>query len=173
MRVRSAFLLAAIAAPALGAQGVRINFEAYREPVLMDTLRQNYVIKAAPAKVYEAALKAFADLDIPVGNTVGTEGVIGSERFHRMHSLAGDLLSKSFDCGDDPTGPSANSQRVEIAVVAYVAPAPSGESGTRLGVSVIAQGREVAGPYRAPRPCASTGALERKLRNKIQQLSGA
>jgi hypothetical protein len=173
MRVRSTFSLLLFGASALGAQGVRVNFEAYGEPVLMDTLRQNYVIKATPAKVYEAALKAFADLDIPVGNTVGTEGLIGSERFHRMHAFAGDLLSKSFDCGDDPTGPSANSQRVEIAVVAYIAPAPSGETGTRLGVSIVAQGREVAGPRRAPRPCASTGALERKLRNKIQQLAGA
>ena len=89
--------------------------------------------------VYEAALKAFADLDILVGNTVGTQGV----------------------------------KRIEIAVVAYVAPAPSGEIGTQLGVSIIAQGREVTGPRRAPLPCASTGLLERRVRNKVQQLAEA
>jgi hypothetical protein len=173
MRVRTVLSLVLCGAPALGAQGVRINIEAYREPVLMDTLRLNFDVRATPAKVYEATLKAFAALDIPVGNTVNTAGVIGSERFHRMRSFAGDLLSKSFFCGEDPTGPNADSHRIEIAVVAYVAPSPLGDSGTRLGLAVVAQGREPAGPYRAPRPCASTGAIERKLHRKIQELAGA
>ncbi len=172
MRVRSALSLMVVGASTLGAQGVRINLEAYREPVLMDTLRINYELAAAPEKVYEATLKAFAALDIPVGNTVNTAGIIGSERFHRMRSFAGDLMSKSFDCGEDPTGPNADSHRIEIAVVAYVAPAPSG-GGTQLGLSVVAQGREPAGPYRRPRACASTGSLERKLHAKIVQIAGS
>jgi hypothetical protein len=171
MRVRMALPLVLFGASGLLAQGVRINLEAYREPVLMDTLRLDFDVKAAPAKVYEATLKAFAALDIPVGNTVNTAGIIGSERFHRMRSFAGDLLSKSFLCGEDPTGPNADSHRIEIAIVAYVS--PSGESTTRLGVAIVAQGREPAGPYRTPRVCASTGAIERKLHRKIEQLSGA
>lgn len=171
MRVPFALWLTIVSASALGAQEVRINLEAYREPVLMDTLRLDREIKAPPAKVYEVTLKAFAALDIPVGNTVGTAGVIGSERFFRMRTLGGELLSKSFLCGEDLTGPNANSHRLEIVVVAYVAPAPSGD-GTRLGLAVAAQGRDPAGPYRAPRPCASTGALERRLHNKILELAG-
>lgn len=171
MRIPLALSLMLVSASAVGAQEVRINLEAYREPVLMDTLRLNREIKAPPAKVYEATLKAFAALDIPVGNTVGTSGIIGSERFYRMRTLGGELLSKSFLCGEDPTGPNADSHRLEIVVVAYVAPAPSG-GGTSLGLAVAAQGRDPAGPYRAPRPCASTGALERKLHNKILELSG-
>ena len=171
MRVLFALWLTIVSASALGAQEVRVNLEAYREPVLMDTLRLDREIKAPPAKVYEVTLKAFAALDIPVGNTVGTAGVIGSERFFRMRTLGGELLSKSFLCGEDPTGPNADSHRLEIVVVAYVAPAPSGD-GTRLGLAVAAQGRDPAGPYRAPRPCASTGALERRLHNKILELAG-
>lgn len=173
MRVGPALSLMICAASAAGAQNIRINLEAYREPVLMDTLRVNFDVGAPPAKVYEATLKAFAAFEIPVGNTAGNAGIIGSERFHRMRTLAGDLLSKSFACGEDPTGPNADSHRIEIAVVAYVAPSTSGASGsTQLGLAVVAQGREPAGPYRAPRVCASTGALERKLYNKIQQIAG-
>jgi len=171
MRVPVALSLMLVSASAVGAQEVRINLEAYREPVLMDTLRQNRELRASPAKVYDATLKAFAALDIPVGNTVGTAGIIGSERFYRMRSLGGELLSRSFFCGEDPTGPNADSHRLEIAVVAYVTPAPSA-GGTRLGLAVDAQGRDPAGPYRAPRPCASTGALERKLHSKILELAG-
>jgi len=171
MRIRLAFSLALASASLLGAQGVRINLEAYREPVLMDTVRQDYELPAAPQKVYEATFKAFAALDIPVGNTAGTAGIIGSERFHRMRSFAGDLLSKSFACGEDVTGPNANSHRIEIAVVAYVAPSPERDGGTRLGLAVVAQGRAPDGPYRAPRMCASTGSLERKLYAKIVELT--
>jgi hypothetical protein len=121
MRIPLALSLMLVSASAVGAQEVRINLEAYREPVLMDTLRQNRELKASPAKVYEATLKAFAALEIPVGNTVGTAGIIGSERFYRMRTLGGELLSRSFFCGEDPTGPNADSHRLEIAVVAYVA----------------------------------------------------
>jgi len=173
MRVCLALSMMLCAASAAGAQGVRISLEAYREPVLMDTMRVNFDVDAAPAKVYEATLKAFAALDIPVGNTAGNAGIIASERFHRMRAFAGDLLSKSFSCGEDPTGPNADSHRIEIAVVAYVTPSPSGPTGrTQLGLAVVAEGRAPAGPYRAPRVCASTGALERKLYKKIQEVAG-
>jgi hypothetical protein len=155
----------------LGAQGVRVSLGAGREPVLMDTLRQEHVINAPPGKVYEAALRAFAALDIPVGNTSSTEGIIGSERFQRMRVLGGTMLSKSFDCGEGPAGPKANTYRLDIVVVAYIAPVPGGE-GTRLGLAIFAEGRDPTGPYATPRQCGSTGALETKLVDRIKQLTG-
>ena len=120
--------------------------------------------------VYQAVLKALAALDIPVGNTAGKAGIIGSERFHRMRMIGGALMSKSFECGEGPAGPKADAYQVEIAVVAYVTPKPGG--GTRLGLAVAADARDPSGPYRTPRECASTGALEGKLLNKITQLVG-
>lgn len=156
-------------APFLGAQNVRINMEPWREPVLMDTLRQNHDLDLAPGKVYEAAMKAFAALDIPVGNTAGNLGVIGSERFSRFHTLGGELLSKAFDCGEGPTGKFADSYRLEIAVVAYVEPRAGG--GTRLGVASIASGRDPTGPYRYPKECASTGRLELRILDRIKSLA--
>jgi len=172
MRCRLALSLICCGTSALGAQGVRISFEAYPEPVLMDTVRQDFDLAAAPEKVYEATLKAFAALDIPVGNTAGTLGIIGSDRFYRMRSFDGELLSKSFACGEDLTGPNADSHRLEIAVVAYVAPALNGAPGTRLGLAVAAEGRAPDGPYRAPRMCTSTGGIERKLVKKITEIAG-
>jgi hypothetical protein len=171
MRVRLAVSLVVCGASVLGAQGVRVNFEAWREPVLMDTLRQDHDLKSTPEKVYEATLKAFAALDIPIGNTSGKAGIIGSERFQRMRTLGGALLSKSFNCGEGPTGPKADSYRLQIAVVAYVSPVPGG-SGTRLGLATVAEGRDPTGPYGNPRECGSTGALEVKLLNRITLLSG-
>jgi len=154
-----------------GAQNVRISLGAGREPVLMDTLRQDKELKAAPGKVYEATLQAFGALDIPVGNTASTAGIIGSERFERIRVLGGTMLSKSFDCGEGPAGPKANIYRLEIAVAAYISPIP-GSSGTRLGLAVVAEGRDPTGPYCTPRFCASTGALETKIVEKVRQLTG-
>jgi hypothetical protein len=171
MRLRLALSIVVCAASTIGAQGVRISLGAGREPVLLDTLRQDAELNATPAKVYEATLQAFAALDIPVGNTSSKAGIIGSERFQRMRVLGGSLMSKSFDCGDGPAGPRADTYRLEIAVVAYVSPIP-GSAGTRLGLATIAEGRDPTGPYGTPRQCGSTGDLETKLRNKIAQLTG-
>ena len=153
---------------AAGAQGVNISMKAWREPILMDTLKQVHDVKAPPGKVYEAALKAFADLGIPTGRTDGTRGIIGSERFERVNSLAGSPMSRSFSCGDSPTGPNADSFRLEIAVVAWVAPGDGGT--TKLGLATIASGRDITGVGRAPKECASTGALEIKLRDRINKI---
>jgi len=171
MRAHLALSMMVLATSALGAQGVRISLGAGREPVLLDTLRQDGDLKASPEKVYDAALKAFAALDIPVGNTSGKAGIIGSERFERMRVLGGSLLSKSFNCGEGPAGAKADTYRLQIAVVAYVTPIP-GSTGTKLGLATVAEGRDPTGPYGTPRPCASTGDLEAKLRNRITLLTG-
>lgn len=151
------------------AQNVRIRLQAWDEPVLLDTMQVKHEFRAEPAKVYDAVLHAFPALEIPVGNTANTQGIIGSERFQRSRMLAGALLSKSYDCGDGPTGPFADSYRLEIAVVAYVVPAGTG---TRLGVATLASGRDLTGPIRIPRACLSTGRIERLVFDEVTKLTG-
>jgi hypothetical protein len=160
---------ALVAAAPLGAQ-VRINLAAWREPVLLDTLRQQHQLNAVPGPVYEAVLKAFADLGIPTGRTDGKAGIVGSERFERVNTLAGAPMSRSFSCGEGAAGPYADALRLEIAVVAWVA--SSETNGTTISFATIASGRDISGVFRAPRPCASTGALETKLLERVTKLVG-
>lgn len=171
MRSSLTLMFVACCAPSLGAQGVRINMEPWREPILMDTLRQNHDLDLPPAKVYEATLKAFAALDIPVGNAAGNLGIIASERFTRSRLLGGELLSKAFNCGEGLTGAYADAYRLEIAIVAYIEARPGG--GTRLGLASIASARDPAGPYHYPKECGSTGHFELKLLDRIKSLSAA
>jgi hypothetical protein len=156
------------AAPALSAQ-VHITMKAWREPVLMDTLRQDHHLRASPTQVYDAALKAFAQLDIPTGRTDGKRGIIGSERFERMRVLAGAPMSRSFHCGEGPTGPNADAYRLEVAVVAWVA---DDKPGTKLSLATIASGRDISGVNRAPKACSSSGAIELKLLEAITKIVG-
>ena len=57
--IAAAALIAAIAASARPAAAqVRISLGAWHEPILLDTLRQDHPLRAAPEKVYEATLRA-------------------------------------------------------------------------------------------------------------------
>ena len=78
--LRIAALLACSSMPLL-AQGVRVKLPAWPDPVLLDSMRTEHEIAGAPEAVYGALQKAFADLDIPKGNTDGKAGIIASERF--------------------------------------------------------------------------------------------
>jgi hypothetical protein len=165
-----AALALVVVANVAAAQNVRIHLQAWTEPVLLDTIQVHREFRAGPAKVYDAVLHAYPALDIPVGQTANTQGIVGSERFRRSRSMAGALLSKSFDCGDGPTGPYADSYQLDIVVVAYIVPAPGG--GTRLGVSTIASGRDLTGPIRVARACLSTGRLERMVFDEVTKQTG-
>ncbi|HEY9229176.1 MAG TPA: hypothetical protein VIP11_21170 [Gemmatimonadaceae bacterium] len=170
---RAARLLGAIAllvgvAPVLPAQ-VHITLRAWTQPVMMDTLRQDHHLRASPAQVYEAALKAFGQLDLPTGRTDGTRGIIGSERFERQRVLLGLPMSRSFNCGETVTGPNADSFRLEIAIVVWVA---DDKPGTKLSLASVASGRDVTGVARAPKECASTGTVETKLLEAITKIVG-
>jgi hypothetical protein len=164
-----AYAVAAIAAAAPLSAQVHITMKAWREPVLMDTLRQEHHLRASPAQVYEAALQAFAKLDIPTGRTDGKAGIIGSERFERMRVLVGAPMSRSFNCGEGPAGAFADSYRLEIAVVAWIA---EDKPGTKLSLATIASGRDISGVSRAARECPSSGNVETKLLEAITRIVG-
>ena len=164
----SALFAALVGAPLLPAQGVRISMHAWPEPVLLDTMRQEHKLSAQPDRVYEAVQKAFGELGIPGGGTDSRAGIIASERFERTHNLAGAPMSRSFDCGIGATGPYADSFRLEIAVVAWVKPGANG--GTTLGLATIASGSDITGVFRKPKECASTGALETRLLDRVSKI---
>lgn len=162
-------LLGLLAVPAVAQAQVRITMAAWKEPVLLDTMRQNHVVRARADSVYQAVMRAFDELGIPVGQTDAKGGIVGSERFERQRVLAGAPMARSFDCGEGPTGPIANLFRLEVAVVAWVSPE---DGATKLGLATVASGRDVSGVFRNPKECASTGALELKILDRVKQLTG-
>ena len=169
------FVIALVAAIPAGAhaqvaqakEGVRVKLPAWIEPVLLDTLRTEHHVAAMPEAVYSAVLKSFFDLGIPVGNTDNKAGIIGSERFERSRTLGGAPMSRWLSCGDNATGPNADSYRLTIAVAVWVKPDKGG--GTLLSTAIVASGMDVNGISRNPRECASTGRLEQKIVDLVQK----
>lgn len=153
------------------AQGVRVKLPAWPEFVLLDTLRQDHRVNAPPEMVYQAVLQAYKDLGIPPGNTDSRTGIVGSERFERMRTLAGAPMSMSFSCGDGAVGPNADFFRLTIAVVSWVQPRDEGKF-TTLGIAVAAAAQDITGPRRNPRECGSLGRVETRLLERVQALVG-
>ncbi|MDQ8165730.1 MAG: hypothetical protein P3A28_08270 [Gemmatimonadota bacterium] len=165
----SAAALSGLIATSLEAQGVRVKLPAWSELVLMDSLRQEHKLDAAPEVIYQAVLKTYTDLGIPTGNTDGKSGIIGSERFERMRALGKAPMSLSFSCGESATGPNADAFRLTIAVVTWVKPTDGG--GTTLGIAAAAAGVDVTGVYKNPRECSSTGRIETKILEGVKKLA--
>lgn len=148
-------------------QPVRVNLPAYSDLVMLDSMRTETELSAAPERVYAGVLKAYFDLGIPTGNTDNKAGIIGSEKFERIHQLAGAPMSRSFSCGESANGPNADSYRITIVVVVWVKPGKSG--GSVLGIAVAASGADLSGSFRVPRPCASNGRIEQKILDAVEK----
>jgi hypothetical protein len=149
---------------------VRVKLPAWPELVLLDTLRQDHEVRAPADVVYRAVLEAYKTLNIPPGNTSGELGIVGSERFERMRTLANAPMSLSFSCGDGATGPNADSFRLTIAIVTWVKPASGGN--TTLGIATAASGEAIEGVRRNPRECGSLGRVEEKIVKEVKRLTG-
>lgn len=155
-----------------GAQGVRIKLPAWNEMVLLDTLRQNHEVRAAPDVVYRAVMDAYRNLGIPAGNTSGEQGIVGSEKFERMRSLAGAPMSMSFNCGDGAVGPNADSYKLTIAIVSWVKPSTKYPGETTFGIATVASGQAMEGVRMNPKECSSTGRVEEKILKEVNKLVG-
>jgi hypothetical protein len=165
----SALCFLCVAKPA-SAQAVRIKLPAWTEMVMLDTMRQNHEVHAPADVVYRAVMDAYKALDIPPGNTNSQLGIVGSERFERMRSLAGAPMSLSFNCGDGGIGPLADSYKLTIAIVSWVKPTEKGN--TTLGIATVASGQGMDGVRRNPRECSSTGRVEEKILKEVNRLVG-
>jgi hypothetical protein len=165
-RLLVAFTVVALTAGAARAQ-VRVLLPAWTDPVLMDSMKVDHPLKADPVAVYAAVQKAYADLGIPIGNTDNKKGIIGSDKFERLHTAVGTTLSRIFSCGESQTGPNADSHRLSIAVATWVTPGRDG--GSVLSTATTASAQDIAGAARAPRRCSSLGWLEAKVASTVEK----
>ncbi len=135
-------------------------------PVALDTIAVSSELEAPPARVFGAVRHAFESLGIKVEVEDSAHGLIGNEKLVRRLNLAGEPLSRYFNCGSSIVGANADRYRLTIAVAAFVDPWPGG--GTRLGLATTAMGRDVEGASLDPVGCETTGHLENRLATLIK-----
>jgi hypothetical protein len=119
--------------------------------------------------VFAALASAYSDLGIEVKLSDPTNGQIGNRNFSKIHSLAGEPISKFLDCGMILMGQAADNYRITMSVVSQVT-ARGAE--TNLETWLTASARDL-GTSTASVSCSSTGALETRINQLVlQRISG-
>ena len=140
-----------------------------RGNVKLDTLARWEEVTAPHSKTFDAVtrvLKHHVKLRIEHTDTIGD--VVYNTKHIASGKLAGQPMSRWLRCGVGMTGDHADWWRITLSYAVYVAPAATDRS--RLGVAVYATGQSPDGSSTARVPCASTGALEREIIDKVREV---
>jgi hypothetical protein len=130
--------------------------------------REDHVSRDTVAGRREPLMRQLAtvyrDLGLPVNLLDPTGFAASTGSFSVQGRVGGVPADRYFNCGFTATGGSrAQSYGLTVTVTTQLAPAPAADSGSTLvmtGVSVFAR---QAGMSSNPVPCASTGALEKRI----------
>jgi hypothetical protein len=151
---------------------VRVRPPGFAEQVALDTLMQPLEFNAPYGKLYSATLAVFDDLKIPMTTKDSLKGVVGNLELKKTGSLAGSQMSRWMNCGAGMTGPNADNFRIWLSV-AVMLNQTKGQTSTHIRAGLVSGAEDMQGHSMAPIGCASTGALEQILLEKIKQKAGA
>lgn len=175
-RLLSPFLVATLAACASGSGSGPVAARPVPElsvPGLHGTPDPNSAVPssttqfaAAPDAVWDALVKVYAGLGLPVTG-VNTGGRVLDSVDQRLRSVGGRRLSDLVDCGGSYG--SASSYDIYLTVRTQLKAGESG--GTLSSTQVTASARPPTGSSRIQ--CASSGGLEQMIAAKLREALGA
>jgi hypothetical protein len=147
---------------------VRAVLPAYNVPIAIDTIMQRTSLDAKPGAIWSAASKVFYDLKISTDIRDSAGGVIGVTKLNKSSFFANEPMSKLLSCGNDMTGPRADSHRISIVLVAIISPLSAEK--TELGVGFIGSAIDMKGTSSNPVACAPTGRMEALFAEKVRKV---
>lgn len=134
--------------------------------VSLDTVDTPTAFAGNPFRVHRALVKVYQALKIPLGINDSMIGQVGQTGMP-LRSIDGKRMSTWVGCGTGMTGPYADIHRVTAAIVSWVY-AKGDSSVVRTGV--FAGAVDVAeGSSSLPKPCATTGLLEERIRTLLRE----
>jgi hypothetical protein len=134
--------------------------------VVSDEMGTAIAYEAPRHQVFQALIKVYKGLDVPITLQDSVGGALGNLKFHKMRKLAGEPISSFLSCGSGMTGPNANAYRVYMAVRSVVA--PTREGGTILRSLFFAGALDIAGGSKYAMPCESNGRFEILIGKMVQ-----
>jgi hypothetical protein len=123
-------------------------------------------VAAAPAAVWFAVKKVYADWEIPVTVENPSTHQIGNQNFYKSRQIGGKSMTDYVDCGTGMTGPKAASYRIYISLLTDVV--TDGKGGTTVHVTFVPMGQDVAGGSTDRIPCGTTGRLEQFMLDQVK-----
>jgi len=128
------------------------------------------IIAAPPAAVWLAVKKVYADWEIPLTVENPSAHQIGNQNFYKSRQIAGKPMVDFVDCGSGMTGPKAASYRIYISLLTDVM--TDGQGGTKIQVTFVPMGQDVAGGSADRIPCGTTGRLEQLVIDRAKATIG-
>jgi len=120
-------------------------------------------IAASPDSVFSLLHAVYGELGVEVKLLNRETGEIGNRAFTKYYRLGGVELHKYVGCGTTMTGPGADSYRVQMSLVSYVA-----RDGTGSTVQTQLSARaDDPGSSKGWLSCLSTGALEERVNRTV------
>jgi hypothetical protein len=161
-------LLLGLPAPPVQAQNyrARVQLPGFRLPVALDTLTVNTEFDAPYSKVFLAVQQALFELKIPVSMADSARGLVLNGEITAIRRWAGAQPSAYINCGSSMTGLNADNYRLTLAVGALLTPLTAER--TRLGVALVASGRDITGDSKDPVNCGSHGTFEHKVAELVK-----
>ena len=127
-------------------------------------------IAAAPAGVWLAAKKTYADFEIPLVVENPSTHQMGNANFYKSRQLAGHPMVEFLDCGSGMTGPKAASYRIYISLLTEMM--TDGKGGTQIQTTFVAMGQDMSGNSTDRIPCGSTGRFEQLFLDHVKSQLG-
>ena len=129
------------------------------------------LIHAPPSSVMALLSQVYPDLGIPIGTMVTDNGQIGNRSYrvpgHRLKTMQ---LSRILDCGQESVvGSRADVDDITLDVLSTIKPV--GDTGSVINTYVSATARPF-GTSTDPVTCASSGALERTINERVVKALG-
>ena len=138
-----------------------------REPCsVIARSRRRSPVAAAPATVWFAVKKVYADLDIPVVVENPSARQIGNPNFFKMRQIGGRSMTEFVDCGTGMTGPKAATYKIYISLLTMVI--PDGKGGTTVQTTFVPTGQDMTGASTDRIPCGTTGRFEQFFLDRIK-----
>lgn len=166
-------LMLALVSGGAAAQGTapKVKWPVFPNDVALDTLvHARAKVSAPPAEAFAAVRAVYEQLKIPREVADSARGVISAIRFRAPKALGTERLSVFLRCGAGLTGDYADAWQVTVAIATFVASEDDGR--TSIGTGLVAMARDMAGPYKEPLPCASTGELETRIAKMVSERLG-
>lgn len=118
-------------------------------------------IPGAPDSAWRTLRRLVEEAGIRVTVEEPANGLLGARRFRAVRRLGRSPISTFLSCGENMTGPNADTYHVFLTFLATVRPAVGG--GTAFQLEFHGDAVDVPGGRPERLPCSTTGRLEQRL----------
>ncbi len=144
-------------------QVVQPELGIYSGDITVDNVAATAIVDGSPDELWPRLAAVHRDLGLGPNYVDPDKKSLGAVNV-RLTRIAGERMSKFFDCGRSLAGPNANLYDVFVSAVSQLAPAGSGGTAVRIEASAVGRSREHGV---APVNCTSTHDLERVILGRL------